>query len=146
MPNGKEEIGMAKYPLIVLLCFLGAMMLFQPELLCKLISFFVVKNSEPSDYRLSFVRLRGLFCLIAACPFSVRWAIFHHSPSKMWKTTLLSFLYRKKVVLLLQKTCNPPTVCCILKTNRPTAQKGGEKDATDSNRTLTAAPYVRQMV
>ena len=51
---------MAKYPLIVLLCFLGAMMLFQPELLCKLISFFVVKNSEPSDYR------RGLFCLIAA--------------------------------------------------------------------------------
>ena len=65
-PNGKEEIGMAKYPLIVLLCSLGAMMLFQPELLCKLISFFVVKNSEPSDYRLSFVRLRGLFCLIAA--------------------------------------------------------------------------------
>ena len=53
---------MAKYPLIVLLCFLGAMMLFQPEL----ISFFVVKNSEPSNYRLSFVRLRGLFCLIAA--------------------------------------------------------------------------------
>lgn len=49
-PNGKEEISMAKYPLIVLLCFLGAMMLFQPELLCKLISFFVVKNSEPSDY------------------------------------------------------------------------------------------------
>ena len=56
---------MAKYPLIVLLCFLGAMMLFQPELLCKLISF-VVKTSDPSNYRLSFVRLRGLFCLIAA--------------------------------------------------------------------------------
>ena len=37
---------MAKYPLIVLLCFLGAMMLFQPELLCKLISFFVVNYSE----------------------------------------------------------------------------------------------------
>ena len=66
LPNGKEEIGMAKYPLIVLLCFLGAMMLFQPELLCKLISCFVVKNSEPSNYRLSFVQLRGLFCLIAA--------------------------------------------------------------------------------
>ena len=64
--RGKERMDMAKYPLIVLLCFLGAMMLFQPELLCKLISFFVVKNSEPSDYRLSFVRLRGLFCLIAA--------------------------------------------------------------------------------
>lgn len=29
---------MAKYPLIILLCSLGAMMLFQPELLCKLIS------------------------------------------------------------------------------------------------------------
>ena len=53
---------MAKYPLIVLLCFLGAMMLFQPELLCKLISFFVVKNSEPSDYRLSDIKKRaGLF-------------------------------------------------------------------------------------
>lgn len=64
--RGKERMDMAKYPLIVLLCSLGAMMLFQPELLCKLISFFVVKNSEPSDYRLSFVRLRGLFCLIAA--------------------------------------------------------------------------------
>lgn len=56
----------AKYPLIILLCSLGAMMLLESKLLCKLISFFVVKNSEPSDYRLSFVRLRGLFCLIAA--------------------------------------------------------------------------------
>lgn len=65
-PDGKERMDMAKYPLIVLLSSLGLMMLFQPELLCKIISFFVVKNSEPSDYRLSFVRLRGLFCLIAA--------------------------------------------------------------------------------
>lgn len=64
--NRKERIDMAKHLLIILLCSLGAMMLFEPELLCKIISFFVVKNSEASDYRLSFVRLRGLFCLIAA--------------------------------------------------------------------------------
>ena len=39
----------------------------------------------------------------------------------MWKTLPLSFsCVLKKVVLPLQKTCNPPTVCCILKTNRPT--------------------------
>ena len=90
---------MAKYPLIVLLCFLGAMMLFQPELLCKLISFFVVKNSEPSDYRLSFVRLRGHFLshrCFAACPFSVRWDIFHHSPWKTWKTLLTPFSISEK--------------------------------------------------
>ena len=65
-PDGKERMDMAKYPLIILLSSLGLMMLFQPELLCKIISFFVVKNSEASDYRLSFVRLRGLFCIIAA--------------------------------------------------------------------------------
>lgn len=73
---------MAKYPLIVLLCFLGAMMLFQPELLCKLISFFVVKNSEPSDYRLSFVRLRGLFVssLLCCLPFSCKVGYFPPFP------------------------------------------------------------------
>ena len=42
------------------------MMLLESKLLCKIISFFVVKNNEASDYCLSFVRLRGLFCLIAA--------------------------------------------------------------------------------
>lgn len=57
---------MAKYPLIILLCSLGAMMLLESKLLCKIISFFVVENNEASDYCLSFVRLRGLFCLIAA--------------------------------------------------------------------------------
>ncbi len=116
---------MAKYPLIVLLCFLGAMMLFQPELLCKLISFFVVKNSEPSDYRLSFVRLRGLFVssLLCCLPFSCKVGYFPPFPIENVENNPALFFVSEKVVLLLQKTCNPPTVCCILKTNRPTAQK-----------------------
>lgn len=57
---------MAKYLSVVLLFLLGGVMLFQPELLCKIKSFLTGIDSEPSDYRLSFVRLRGLFVVIAA--------------------------------------------------------------------------------
>lgn len=57
---------MAKYLSVVLLFLLGGVMLLAPKLLCKIKSFLTGIDSEPSDYRLSFVRLRGFFVVIAA--------------------------------------------------------------------------------
>lgn len=82
---------MAKYPLIVLLCFLGAMMLFQPELLCKLISFFVVKNSEPSGYAVFFVS--SLLCCL---PFFCKVGYFPPFPMENVENTPTLFSISEK--------------------------------------------------
>lgn len=89
---------MAKYPLIILLCSLGAMMLFQPELLCKLISFFVVKNSEPSDYRLSFVRCAVFFVSSPLCclPFFCKVGYFPPFPMENVENTPTPFSISEK--------------------------------------------------
>ena len=48
------------------LLILGILMLFKPELLWKIEHMFTVKNGEPTELYLAFMRVGGVFFLIAS--------------------------------------------------------------------------------
>ena len=50
---------------LLFLLILGILMLFKPELLWKIEYMFTVKNGEPTELYLAFMRVGGAFFLIA---------------------------------------------------------------------------------
>ena len=53
-------------PELLFLLILGILMLFKPELLWKTEHMFTVKNGEPPELYLAFMRVGGVFFLIAS--------------------------------------------------------------------------------
>ena len=53
-------------PELLFLLILGILMLFKPELLWKTEHMFTVKNGEPTELYLDFMRVGGVFFLIAS--------------------------------------------------------------------------------
>ena len=53
-------------PELLFLLILGILMLFNPELLWKTEHMFTVKNGEPTELYLAFMRVGGVFFLIAS--------------------------------------------------------------------------------
>lgn len=53
-------------PELLFLLILGILMLFKPELLWKIEHMFTVKNGEPTELYLAFMRVGGVFFLIAS--------------------------------------------------------------------------------
>ena len=53
-------------PELLFLLILGILMLFKPELLWKTEQMFTVKNGEPTELYLAFMRVGGVFFLIAS--------------------------------------------------------------------------------
>ena len=53
-------------PELLFLLILGILMLFMPELLWKIEHMFTVKNGEPTELYLAFMRVGGVFFLIAS--------------------------------------------------------------------------------
>ena len=51
---------------LLFLLILGILMLFKPELLWKIEHMFTVKNGEPTELYLAFMRVGGAFFLIAS--------------------------------------------------------------------------------
>ena len=51
---------------LLFLLILGILMLFKPELLWKIEHMFTVKNGEPTELYLAFMRVGGVFFLIAS--------------------------------------------------------------------------------
>ena len=51
---------------LLFLLVLGILMLFKPELLWKIEHMFTVKNGEPTELYLAFMRVGGVFFLIAS--------------------------------------------------------------------------------
>ena len=51
---------------LLFLLILGILMLFKPELLWKIEHMFTVKNGEPTELYLAFMRFGGVFFLIAS--------------------------------------------------------------------------------
>ena len=51
---------------LLFLLILGILMLFKPELLWKIEHMFTVKNGEPTELYLAFMRVGGVFLLIAS--------------------------------------------------------------------------------
>ena len=51
---------------LLFLLILGILMLFKPELLRKIEHMFTVKNGEPTELYLAFMRVGGVFFLIAS--------------------------------------------------------------------------------
>ena len=51
---------------LLFLLILGILMLFTPELLWKIEHMFTVKNGEPTELYLAFMRVGGVFFLIAS--------------------------------------------------------------------------------
>ncbi len=49
------------YIWIAVLILLGLAMLLKPEILWKIENIFTVKNGEPADFYLTFMRLGGIF-------------------------------------------------------------------------------------
>lgn len=51
---------------LLFLLILGILMLFKPELLWKIEHMFTVKNGEPTELYLAFMRVGGVFFLMAS--------------------------------------------------------------------------------
>ena len=51
---------------LLFLLILGILMLFKPELLWKIEHMFTVKNGEPTELYLAFMRVGGVYFLIAS--------------------------------------------------------------------------------
>ena len=51
---------------LLFLLIIGILMLFKPELLWKIEHMFTVKNGEPTELYLAFMRVGGVFFLIAS--------------------------------------------------------------------------------
>ena len=51
---------------LLFLLILGILILFKPELLWKIEHMFTVKNGEPTELYLAFMRVGGVFFLIAS--------------------------------------------------------------------------------
>ena len=60
----RKEAG--SIPELLFLLILGILMLFKPELLWKTEHMFTVKNGEPTELYLAFMRVGGVFFLIAS--------------------------------------------------------------------------------
>ena len=54
------------YIWVVILIILGLAMLIKPEMLWKIEHFFTVKDGEPTELYLIFMRMGGLFFTVAA--------------------------------------------------------------------------------
>ena len=69
---------------LLFLLILGILMLFKPELLWKIEHMFTVKNGEPTELYLAFMRVGGVFFLIASVVMLVYVAVKYRGKGKEW--------------------------------------------------------------